>query len=332
MSPRKMEPNPWIGEYGESLLVRSAKQFLSWLEMKRYSRWTVEARYYGLSNFLKWTMGLGLQEPKELTIELIEKYQKSLKHGTGSGLRELSPQAIIDKLISVKMMFRYLMKKKVLSHNPASEIEMPKLGSRLPKALLSQEEVEKVMSQPILRTARGIRDRAMLEVMYSTGIRRFELVNLNLKDVDVKQETLWVRKGKGSKDRLLPLGKRAKEWVERYLEEVRPSLQSERDEGKLWLTLLKEPPGTRWMSKMVMKYMVAAGLEEKVGCHIFRHSMATGMLENGADIRFIQAMLGHEDISTTKLYTKVSLKKLREIHAATHPGEQQRKEQGMEEG
>ncbi len=158
-----------------------------------------------------------------------------------------------------------------------------------------------------------------METLYSTGIRRMEAVNLKLYDIDLNAGTLMVRHGKGKKDRMVPLGERACAWLTKYIEDVRPTLAMEPDDGTVFLTEYGQPMIKNRMSDMVKKHIAMAGIDKPGACHIFRHSMATHMLENGADIRFIQAILGHSTLSTTEIYTHVAIRKLKEIHTATHP-------------
>ena len=165
----------------------------------------------------------------------------------------------------------------------------------------------------------GIRDRAILETLYSTGMRRMELIGLRLYDLDTERGTIMVRQGKGKKDRMVPIGERAVVWCEKYMYDVRPSLAVEPDEGILFLTQSGEPFTPNRLTQLARTYVNAAEVGKKGACHLFRHTMATLMLENGADIRFIQQMLGHADLSTTQIYTRVSIRQLKEIHTATHP-------------
>jgi integrase/recombinase XerD len=165
--------------------------------------------------------------------------------------------------------------------------------------------------------------RAMLEVLYSTGIRRFELAGVKLFDVDVERGALMVRQGKGAKDRLVPVGERACAWVDKYLREVRPDLESGLTKGADDYRLFLDDDGRGFtperIGDQVKRQLVAAGIEHAGSCHLFRVACATHMLENGADIRFIQSLLGHAKLDTTQIYTLVSLAKLKEVHNATHP-------------
>jgi integrase/recombinase XerD len=160
----------------------------------------------------------------------------------------------------------------------------------------------------------------MLEVLYSTGMRRMELIHLTLFDIDAERGTVMIRQGKGKKDRMIPIGERAIAWVDKYRDDVRTGLSTGADEGTLFLTHLGEAFAPNRLTQMVRDYIAAADIGKTGSCHLFRHTMATLMLENGADIRYIQAMLGHAELSTTQIYTQVSIRQLKAIHTATHPG------------
>lgn len=201
---------------------------------------------------------------------------------------------------------------------------MPRLEKRLPKHILTIEESEAVINQPNTKTPTGVRDRAILETLYSTGMRRLELIGLKLFDIDADRGTVMIRQGKGKKDRMVPIGERALRWIAKYQNEVRPGLTTPNDEGTLFLTNLSEAFTPNRLTQMVREYIDAADIGKRGSCHLFRHTMATLMLENGADVRFIQAMLGHVSLETTQIYTQVSIKKLREIHTLTHPAKGQR--------
>ena len=211
-----------------------------------------------------------------------------------------------------------------LLHNPASELELPRTGFRLPKAVLSIAEVEQVMQQPNVHDPLGLRDRAILETLYSTGMRRLELATLKLHDLDLERGTVFIRQGKGKKDRIIPIGERAAAWVAKYLEASRPSLAAAPDDGTVFLSNAGDAMTLDYLTQLVATHVDAAGIGKRGACHMFRHTMATLMLEGGADIRFIQAMLGHADLKTTQIYTHVSIRQFQEIHRATHPAKLER--------
>jgi integrase/recombinase XerD len=313
----------WAPEYGdpndpEGLLVWT-KRYLEWLRMKNYAERTVENRRVYLNFFIGWCEARSLSRPVEVTKPILERYQRHLFHLRKDNGQPLFFRAQHSRLVPVRGYFKWLTRQNVLLSNPASELELPRLERRLPKHVLTASEAEQVIGTADVAEPLGIRDRALLETVYSTGVRRMELLSLNVYDLDMDRGTLMVRQGKGKKDRMVPIGQRAVVWLGRYLAEVRPSLVVPPDEGRLFLTSHGEGFTPHGMSTLVKRYVDAADIGKRGACHLFRHTMATLMLENGADIRFIQEMLGHVKLETTQIYTQVSIRKLKEIHTATHP-------------
>jgi integrase/recombinase XerD len=192
--------------------------------------------------------------------------------------------------------------------------------------VLNIREAEAVLAKANIHDPLGLRDRAILETLYSTGIRRLEVIGLKIFDIDHDRGTIMIRQGKGKKDRMVPIGNRALKWIERYTGEVRPRLVIDPNDTTLFLTHLGEAFTTNRLTQMVREYVDSADIGKRGSCHLFRHTMATLMLENGADVRFIQAMLGHAKLETTQIYTQVSIRKLKEIHEATHPAKDERTE------
>jgi integrase/recombinase XerD len=250
----------------------------------------------------------------------MERYQQWLTHHRNRYGRPLSWRCQVDRLVAVKMFFRGLVREHHLLSNPAAELEMPRTPRRLPRDVLTAAEVEQVLALPDVGTPLGLRDRAILETFYSTGMRRLELIRLQLPDLDLERGTVFIREGKGKKDRVVPIGERAVAWVEKYLAEVRPLLLVGREEGWVFLTHRGRRFAENRLTELCHRYVMAAGVGKVGSCHIFRHTAATLMHEGGADIRLIQAMLGHEHLNSTEIYTKVSIVRLKEIHARTHPG------------
>jgi integrase/recombinase XerD len=187
--------------------------------------------------------------------------------------------------------------------------------------VLSQAEAEQILAVPDLADPLGLRDRVMLELFYATGLRRSELAGLRVFDLDVERLTLAVRQGKGRKDRMIPTGERAAVWAARYLNDVRPKLALEPDDGVLFLTVDGTIFSPDRLTGLVSDYVKRSGVGKPGACHLFRHTMATLMLEGGADIRFIQQMLGHAELTSTQVYTHVSIGELKRVHATTHPVE-----------
>ena len=315
------KPRPIIGEAGDREgMYAWMKRYLEWLRIKNYSERTAENREVYLEFFIKWCETRSLSRPQEITKPILERYQRHLFHLRKDNGRPLSFRAQHCRLVPVRAYFKWLTQQNVLLSNPASELELPKLERRLPRHVLTREEAESILEQPSLDEPLGVRDRAILEVLYSTGIRRGEVLGLSIYDLDAERGTLMVRQGKGKKDRMVPIGERAIVWVERYRNEVRPGFVVPPDEGTLFLTSLGEGFAPSRMTQLVRGYVRAAELGKSGSCHLFRHTMATLMLEGGADVRYIQEMLGHVDLSTTQIYTQVSIRKLKQVHELTHPG------------
>nr|WP_322786016.1 site-specific tyrosine recombinase XerD [Arenimonas composti] len=202
--------------------------------------------------------------------------------------------------------------------DPTALLAPPKLGRSLPKAL-SESEVEALLQAPAIDTPTGLRDRAMLELMYATGLRVSELVNLDAAAVNLRQGVLRVR-GKGSRERLVPMGEEAQHWLETYLRDARPALAGGRPLPALFLTSGGEPPSRQQFWTVVKKLAAVAGIDpDRVSPHGLRHSFATHLLNHGADLRALQMLLGHSSLSTTQIYTYVAREGLKRLHAAHHP-------------
>ena len=294
---------------------------LNALRVRNYSEYTVRNRLVHIGFFIAWLRKIEIGDPMQVTRTVLENYQRHLfqyRKRNGDPLTFRSQHAY---LVPIRMWFRWMTRDNRVPHNPASELELPRLGRSLPKSILSAREVEHVLRLCNTATANGLRDRAMLEVLYSTGLRRMELIGLKLFDLSLDRGLILVRQGKGKKDRYVPIGKRAIGWLERYLRESRQNATSDPDSMTVFLTAQGETFSRDHMSYTIKLRINAAKLGKTGSCHLFRHTMATLMHEGGADIRYIQQMLGHEDIKSTQIYTHVALRGLQEVHAATHPAE-----------
>jgi integrase/recombinase XerD len=254
-----------------------------------------------------------------VTKPILERYRRHLHHSRDKRGNPFSARNQVARLIPIRGFFKWATQQNYLLYNPASELELPKVEKRLPKATLSAEEAETILNVPNIHTEEGLRDRAILEVLYSTGIRRMEVINLTRADVHPDRGVLAVRQGKGKKDRFVPISERATGWLKRYLEDVRTGFAIEPDPENLFLEKTGLPLTPDRLSRLVAKYIKQADIGKTGSCHLFRHTVATLMLDNGADIRFIQQMLGHVSIGTTEIYTHVSIVKLKKIHELTHP-------------
>ena len=304
---------------------------LEWMSATNFSSDTVTHRRDSVGLFIAWAEERGIEDPMEITRPILQSYQRHLYYYRSAQGRLLSVGTQRDRMMSLRAWFRWMVRNHRILYNPASDLDLPRKEKRLPRVVLSAAESEKVLMQPDIREPLGVRDRAMLETFYSTGMRRTELCHLTIYDVDRERGTVFISLGKGKKDRVIPIGERALAWINKYLRDVRPELACEPDDGFLFLTGTGEPFQPDPLTQVVRRYIEAANLGKTGACHIFRHTMATLMLENGADIRYIQQMLGHADLSSTQIYTQVSIRQLQQIHAATHPGAMLEKAQASTE-
>ena len=294
-------------------------RYLEWMQITNYSERSVKTRQVDLNLFNRWSEARGLMKPQDITKPILESYQRYLFYYRKPNGQPLTFGRQAARLISVKGLFKWLTRQNHILYNPASELILPRKEKRLPGVILNEGEVELLLSLLDTDSASGLRDRAILETLYSTGMRRLELVNLSVYDVDASRGTVFIRKGKGQKDRMVPIGERALSWIDRYLEEVRPQLLVDTNQLGLFLNRWGQSYQPDGLTEKVRRLLKKSELNKQGGCHLFRHSMATQMLENGADIRYIQELLGHATLESTQIYTHVSITQLKAIHRATHP-------------
>lgn len=226
---------------------------------------------------------------------------------------------VARKLASIKAFYRFLTAERYIRRNPAEVLEAASRGLHLPK-VLSVQEVERLLDEPNLGTLDGYRDKTMLELLYATGMRVSELVNVLVKNVDMKMQYVIVM-GKGSKERMLPLGRTALHYLEHYLSVVRPQLLHGKPDAaaELFVTGWGGPMTRERFYEIIVAYGKSAGISKRVTPHMLRHSFATHLLNNGTDLRIVQELLGHADISTTQIYTHLDVERLREVYDKTHP-------------
>lgn len=319
--PRHQTMRPLPGDPSDPMgLVAWVLRYLEALRVQHRSKQGVRGQRKRLSLFLGWCEERGLHRPTSITRPVLLRYQRHLFLYRKTDGKPLTIGTQVSRLSSIRSFFRWLTRENVILSNPASELDMPRKRRSLPKDILTPAEAEQVLAIPDVRDLLGVRDRAMLEMLYATGIRRMEIAQLGLYDVEPDRCVVRIHEGKGGKDRVIPLGTRAMAWCQRYLDEVRPELLVPPDPGTFFLTTFGDNFSLTGLSQTIRKYVKQAGLEKRGSCHLFRHTMATAMLENGADVRYVQEMLGHAQLTTTEVYTRVSVAKLSEVHAATHPG------------
>lgn len=298
-----------IKEYDLNQLIDS---FLTYLTaVKGLSKNTLES--YG-RDILKLAVFL---EGKNITrIDQVD-YKHILDFLTYLKEQGLNPRSTSRTLISIRQFFKFLLTEKFIESDPTFLIRTPKTKRVLPEAL-SLEDVEKLLSSPDESSPEGIRDKSMLELLYATGTRVSELVELRLNDVNFELGYI-IAYGKGSKQRIVPIGEKAKIKLREYLDTSRPKLLKSRTSPHLFVTRLGRKMTRQGFWKIIKAYSRKSGLTKKISPHTLRHSFATHLLERGADLRAIQVMLGHSDISTTQIYTHVERERLKEVHKKYHP-------------
>ena len=228
-----------------------------------------------------------------------------------------SPRTLSRYLSSFRQFYRWLLREGRVSTDPTALIESPKLGRGLPKAL-SEQQVTDLLEAPDTKTALGLRDRTMLELMYATGLRVSELVGLELASVNINQGVVRIT-GKGNKERLVPLGEEAMDWLDTYLRKARPELMGGRDCPLMFVTARRNGMSRQAFWYAIRRHASAAGIDQPVSPHMLRHSFATHLLNHGADLRVVQLLLGHSDLSTTQIYTHIAREGLKRLHSRHHP-------------
>ena len=299
------------------------REHLAWLAVHNFSPTTVNKRGLYVRAFALWCLERDLLTPMVITKPMLEAFQRHLFRYRKHDGKPLAWSSQHLHLKEVRQFFAWLAKQNIIPFSPAAELDLPKLPKPLPKAILTIDEVERILQQPDTTTPLGLRDRAIFEILYSTGIRRAEVCGLMLDHIHVDRQALFVHLGKGQKDRYVPIGLRALAWIARYLTHARDQLCTDRGERTLFLTVDGTPLKPDSLTEYGRRYIQAADVGKPGACHIFRHTMATLMHDAGADIRVIQAILGHAKLDTTQIYTQVSLRKLLDTHSQTHPAERE---------
>lgn len=307
-----------LGSSRTKPLAALLDKYLQHLAIKGFAESTLRVRRVYMEMFLTWCKKYHATVPAQINRSFLDSYQGFLFQYRKRDGQSLAMTSQHSRLASLKTWFKWLAQRNYIRRDPASELELPRVAYKLPD-FLNKDQAELVLRQPDLESPMGVRDRALLELLYSTGIRRMEIPKLRLYDVDQQNGLVSIREGKGKRDRVVPVGQRAIAWLEKYVVEVRPLIVRKPDEGIIFLTTLGRQFSPNYLSWLARRYVQAADMGKSGACHIFRHTMATLMLEGGADTRYIQAMLGHARLDTTQIYTHVSIRMLKHIHTTTHP-------------
>ena len=277
---------------------------------KKSSENTVLSYARDLKGFCRFMKESGVFDPAKVNRTNVMAYvyelQKQRKAGT----------TVSRNIASIRSFFQFLQRKGIVTENPAADLELPKVEKKVPE-ILSLDKGELLLEQPNGEEDKEIRDKAMLELLYATGIRVTELISLRVEDINLPLE--YIRCGSDTKSRIIPIGAQAKASLRRYLDKVRENMVLRPDEEVLFVNCNGKPMTRQGFWKIIKAYAKKAGIEEDITPHMLRHSFAAHLIENGADLRSVQEMLGHSDISTTQIYTKLTNQKLKNVYAKTHP-------------
>ena len=285
--------------------------YLHYLKVERgLSENTIASYGIDLKLFLEYLRENEIPSFKQVNKEVIVNYMQAEKNNNKAN------SSILRSVSSLRKFFQYLAQEKIIEKDPMLLIDTPKKKQHLPQ-VLTKEEVEKLLHSPNTGQVLGLRDRAMLELMYATGLRISEIINLKLEDLHLTIGTLQTL-GKGHKERIVPVGDEAIKWINRYLEEARPKLLKQKRSNYLFLNFHGNNLTRQGVWKNLKAEVRKAGIQKNITPHTLRHSFATHILENGADLRIVQELLGHADISTTQIYTHLSNKQLTDIYNRAH--------------
>jgi integrase/recombinase XerD len=305
-------------------LTPLAAEYLQSLQVRNLAPRTIEGQRFMLDKFIAYLRTRSIARVDTIGKAVIGDYQTELYHQINSQGRPNSVGYQNSRLSAVKNFMRFLKEREYIVSDPARDIPYAKTPKRLPRGVLTPSEARRIINAPDTKCTLGYRDHAILEVLYTTGIRKEELNNLLLADVDYHDGFLRINGGKGRKDRIVPLGKIACRYLENYIKSVRPELIRDPYNNHLFLSARGARLSKNIVWELVKKYAAKAKIKKTVSPHTFRHTCATAMLRNKADIRAIQELLGHESLESTQVYTRISINDLKETHRRCHPREREK--------
>jgi integrase/recombinase XerD len=280
-----------------------------WLE-DGLSKNTLNSYRFDLELFIEWL-------DKSLTKNILDVSQADIQQYLSFKFPTSKARSISRLLATLRRLFRYLLRENKINVDPTLEIHSPKIPKSLPKSL-SEEDVELLLNAPDIETTSGLRDKAMLELLYACGLRVSELVSLLLTEVSMTDGVIRVT-GKGNKTRLIPMGEEAVDWIKKYVDESRNNILNTKTSKSLFITSRGRAMTRQAFWYLIKRYSIIADIKKPMSPHIIRHAFATHLLNHGADLRVVQMLLGHSDISTTQIYTHIARERLKNLHASHHP-------------
>ncbi len=293
-------------------LEKQLQEYTNYLAVEKgLSKNTLESYRRDLKKFVTFLTKTEVTDPGAIDSDVINLFLAELKNNNNAA------STISRTIASIRSFFNFLMEEGFLDDNPALELESPKIEKKLPR-VLTTDEIDRLLGQPRPGDHKGLRDKAMLELLYASGIRVSELIDLNLSDFDPRVGYLRC-KGKGQKERIVPIGSMAINYVDEYMTNARAKLCKNNGETALFVNQHGNRMTRQGFWKILKKYALKSKIEGEITPHTIRHSFATHLLENGADLRSVQEMLGHSDITTTQVYTQITRKKIREVYDKAHP-------------
>ena len=287
------------------------QEFIDYLHKTRGTSKNTEVSYErDLKKLEKYLTEGGFETAEQITSTVLNSYVLYMER------KNFAASSISRSIASIRAFFQFLTQKYRWKENPAEKLKAPKIEKKLPD-ILSVEEVELLLKQPKENTAKGIRDRAMLELLYATGIRVSELISLKVEDINLKLGYLTC--SSGERERVIPFGTTAKQAVEHYMEGARKILLGEQESDYLFLNCSGKSMSRQGFWKVLKGYAASAGIQQDITPHTLRHSFAAHLVQNGADLKSVQEMMGHSDISTTQIYMNMNIHKIRDVYMKAHP-------------
>ncbi len=295
-------------------------EYTNWMKM-RYSAATMKTYPLYLKAWLRWVNQKNIETPSDITQKHCEEYREDIINFRTKNSKLLSAKSVNQHLIGLRNYTKWLRKNGFIAYDPAKELELVKEPKKLPGLVLADREVRQLLNTCDLHQSLGYRDRAVLETLYSSGIRRNELVHLNIEDIDADGGYCKINQGKGQKDRVVPLGETACYYLSNYIKGVRPGLIKTQKTNALFINNKNTRLGRGGLAFIISSAAKKAGLDKPVTPHVFRRSCATGMIRNKANPYYVKEMLGHEHLDSLEPYLKLSIVDLKEVHQKCHPRE-----------